>query len=100
MITLSRSFLFALLALSVPLAWADPPAATAVPAAEAAAAVAPAAPPAAAPAPPPAPSTTEPSVILNSQNDSRDTARMLASKALVMMLTVPGLGPFYAGLRP
>jgi len=55
MITLSRSFLFALLALSVPLAWADPPAeatsapaATSVPAPEAAAAVAPAAAPSAA----------------------------------------------------
>src|SRR6267378_490389 len=98
MITLSRSFLFALLALSVPLAWADPPAATAVPAAEAAAAVAPAAAPAAAPAPPPAPSTTEPSVILNSQINSGDTAWMLASMALVLMMTVPGLALFYGGM--
>src|SRR6266481_9192154 len=98
MITLSRSFLFALLALSVPLAWADPPAATAVPAAEAAAAVAPAAAPAAAPTPPPAPSTTEPSVILNSQINSGDTAWMLASMALVLMMTVPGLALFYGGM--
>src|SRR6202043_2129620 len=104
MITLSRSFLFALLALSVPLAWADPPAdatsaaaATSSPAAapEAAAAVAPAA---AAPAAPPAPSTTEPSVILNSQINSGDTAWMLASMALVLMMTVPGLALFYGGM--
>src|ERR1700726_470926 len=91
MITLSRSFLFALLALSVPLAWAD---ATSVPASEAAAAVA----PAAAPAAPPAPSTTEPSVILNSQINSGDTAWMLASMALVLMMTVPGLALFYGGM--
>src|ERR1700736_2076942 len=104
MITLSRSFLFALLALSVPLAWADPPAdatsAAAAPsspaaAPEAAAAVAPAA---AAPAAPPAPSTTEPSVILNSQINSGDTAWMLASMALVLMMTVPGLALFYGGM--
>src|ERR1700731_3599371 len=101
MITLSRSFLFALLALSVPLAWADPPAeatsapaATSVPAPQAAAAVA----PAAAPAAPPAPSTTEPSVILNSQINSGDTAWMLASMALVLMMTVPGLALFYGGM--
>ena len=105
MVTLSRSFLFALLALSVPLAWADPPAdatsasaATAAPAPEAAAAVAPAAAPAAAPATPPAPSATEPSVILNSQINSGDTAWMLASMALVLMMTVPGLALFYGGM--
>src|SRR2546422_5801678 len=102
MITLSRSLLFALLALSVPLAWADPPQATPAPAATsapastpgAAAAVAPAATPAA----PPAPSTTEPSVILNSQINSGDTAWMLASMALVLMMTVPGRALFYGGM--
>src|SRR6266436_10407655 len=98
MITLSRSFLFALLALSVPLAWADAPAATSVPAAEAAAAVAPAAASAAASTAPPAPSTTEPSVILNSQINSGDTAWMLASMALVLMMTIPGLALFYGGM--
>src|SRR6202521_2100835 len=105
MITLSRSLLFALLALCVPLAWADPPAeatsapaATSVHAPEAAAAVAPAGAPAAAPAAPPAPSTTEPSVILNSQINSGDTAWMLASMALVLMMTVPGLALFYGGM--
>ena len=111
MITLSQSFLLALLALSVPLAWADPPAdVTSAPAAtsapapapEAAAAVAPAAAPgatpAAAPAAVPAPSATQPSVILNSQINSGDTAWMLASMALVLMMTVPGLALFYGGM--
>ncbi|TLY68468.1 MAG: ammonium transporter, partial [Gammaproteobacteria bacterium] len=111
MTTLSRSLLFVLLALPVPLAWADPPAeATAAPVAtsapapapEAAAPVAPAAAPAAASAAastaPPAPSTTEPSVILNSQINSGDTAWMLASMALVLMMTVPGLALFYGGM--
>src|ERR1700736_2196946 len=103
MITLSRSFLFALLALSVPLAWAEPPADTSsAPAATSAPAAAPQAAAAVAPAPsaapPPAPSTTEPSVILNSQINSGDTAWMLASMALVLMMTVPGLALFYGGM--
>src|SRR5712691_1017732 len=93
MITLSRSFLFALLALSVPLAWADPPAdTTSAPAATSAPA------PAAAPAAPPAPSTAEPSVILNSQINSGDTAWMLSSTALVLLMTIPGLALFYGGM--
>src|SRR5881275_1543947 len=83
MTTLSRSLLFVLLALPVPLAWADP-----LPAAVSAAAS----------TAPPAPSTTEPSVILNSQINSGDTAWMLASMALVLMMTVPGLALFYGGM--
>jgi len=47
--------------------------------------------------PPPA-STSEPSVILNSQINSGDTAWMLASMALVLMMTVPGLALFYGGM--
>ena len=47
--------------------------------------------------PPPA-STTEPSLILNSQINSGDTAWMLASMALVLMMTVPGLALFYGGM--
>src|SRR5881275_3585670 len=83
MTTLSRSLLFVLLALPAPLAWADP-----LPAAVSAAAS----------TAPPAPSTTEPSVILNSQINSGDTAWMLASMALVLMMTVPGLALFYGGM--
>src|SRR6202521_4538895 len=105
MITLSRSLLFALLALCVPLAWADPPAeatsapaATSVHAPEAAAAVAPAGAPAAAPAAPPAPSTTEPQLIGADKINSGDTAWMLSSTALVLLMTIPGLALFYGGM--
>jgi Amt family ammonium transporter len=47
---------------------------------------------------PPAASTTQPSLILNSQINSGDTAWMLASMALVLMMTVPGLALFYGGM--
>src|SRR5881227_2829401 len=83
MTTLSRSLLFVLLALPAPLAWADP-----LPAAVSAAAS----------TAPPAPSTTEPSVILNSQINSGDTAWMLASMGLVLMMTFPGFALFYGGM--
>ena len=56
---------------------------------------------AAAPTPattPPAASATEPSVILNSQINSGDTAWMLTSSALVLMMTIPGLALFYGGM--
>jgi len=96
MSTLMRSALFTLLALSVPSAWAEPPVGAA-PASTAASAPAAAAAPAAAPAPP-APSTSEPSVILNAQINSGDTAWMLTSMALVLMMTVPGLALFYGGM--
>jgi len=68
--------------------------------AESASAVAgnPATAPGAAQATPPPASTTEPSVILNSQINSGDTAWMLASMALVLMMTVPGLALFYGGM--
>jgi Amt family ammonium transporter len=55
------------------------------PPAEAPAPVAPATPPAAAPAPPP-------------KIDKGDTAWMLTSAALVLMMTIPGLFLFYGGL--
>jgi ammonium transporter, Amt family len=98
MSTLLRAVLFTLLALSVPSAWADPPA-EAASASTAASASAPAAAAAAAVAPaPPAPSTAEPSVVLNAQINSGDTAWMLTSMALVLMMTVPGLALFYGGM--
>lgn len=53
---------------------------------------------AAVPATPPAASSTEPSVILNSQINSGDTAWMLTSSALVLMMTIPGLALFYGGM--
>jgi Amt family ammonium transporter len=78
----------------------DKAAAPAAPAAATAAAATPVAPPAApaAAATPPAASSTEPSVVLNSQLNSGDTAWMLTSSALVLMMTIPGLALFYAGM--
>ena len=57
---------------------------------------APATPPPAPPAPPA--STTEPSLIPNAQINAGDTAWMLTSTALVLMMTVPGLALFYGGM--
>ena len=54
------------------------------------------APAAASPAAPP--STTEPSFIPNAQLNAGDTAWMLTSTALVLMMTVPGLALFYGGM--
>jgi Amt family ammonium transporter len=68
------------------------PAATAAPAAAAPAAAAPAA---AAPAGPPACSAT---VLQKCTPNSGDTAWMLTSMALVLMMTIPGLGLFYGGM--
>jgi Amt family ammonium transporter len=52
--------------------------------------------PAAAPAAPPAP--TEPFMIEISKINSGDTAWMLASTALVLLMTIPGLALFYGGM--
>jgi len=52
--------------------------------------------PAAAPAAPPAP--TEPLMIEISKINSGDTAWMLASTALVLLMTIPGLALFYGGM--
>jgi Amt family ammonium transporter len=107
MITMPRLCLLGLVALSTPMAWAAPqdtaPATSsaaasseATPAAETPAAAAAATP--AATATPPPPSATEPSVILNSQINSGDSAWMLTSMALVLMMTIPGLALFYGGM--
>ncbi len=74
----------------------DKPAAAAAPVAAAAAPAPAAAPPT--PPPPPAASTTEPSAITNAQINSGDTAWMLTSSALVLMMTIPGLALFYGGM--
>src|SRR5581483_4804345 len=86
----------------------DQPAAAAAPAAPApaAAAAAPAAAAAAAPAAPsgpPAcaaagPSNAPPAIVTKCTPNSGDTAWMLTSMALVLMMTVPGLGLFYGGM--
>ena len=66
----------------------------AAPSAPAAAPVVPAAAPA--PAAPPAP--TKPELIDTSKINSGDTAWMLASMALVLMMTIPGVALFYGGM--
>ncbi len=74
-------------------AWADEAPAAAAPAAPAAAggeAAAAAAPAAAAP--------TEPTIVKFSDINSGDTAWMLTSTALVLMMTIPGLALFYGGM--
>ena len=84
-----------LIGLSVPVFADDKPAESA-PAAAAPAAGAAAAPAAAASAAPPAP--TEPVVVTNDKINSGDTAWMLASTALVLLMTIPGLALFYGGM--
>jgi len=66
----------------------------AAPSAPAATPVAPAAAPA--PAAPPAP--TKPELVDTSKINSGDTAWMLASMALVLMMTIPGVALFYGGM--
>jgi Amt family ammonium transporter len=69
-------------------AWADEAPAAAAAAAAAAADAAPAA----------APTPTEPTIVKFSDINSGDTAWMLTSTALVLMMTVPGLALFYGGM--
>jgi Amt family ammonium transporter len=73
--------------------YAQTTAPTAVPAAAAAPATPPAPPPACANDPDP-----KKAVLTNCTPNSGDTAWMLTSMALVLMMTVPGLGLFYGGM--
>src|SRR5215471_4707926 len=68
------------------------------PTAPAAAPAAPAAPAAAAPAAPAAPPSCSASVLEKCTGNSGDTAWLLTSVALVLMMTIPGLGLFYGGM--
>ncbi|MDQ1258980.1 MAG: ammonium transporter, Amt family, partial [Pseudomonadota bacterium] len=83
-----------------PLAWAQAPAASE----PAAAVAAPAEPAAAAPATPAAPAVAEaaaeaaPAAAPAPKLDSGDTAWMLTSTLLVILMTIPGLALFYGGL--
>ncbi|HLJ70461.1 MAG TPA: hypothetical protein VKU03_04030, partial [Roseiarcus sp.] len=72
-----------------------PAAATPAPAATAAAPAAQAGPPACAAA---GPNNSPPAVVTKCTPNSGDTAWMLTSMALVLMMTVPGLGLFYGGM--
>ncbi|MGC1387486.1 MAG: ammonium transporter [Steroidobacteraceae bacterium] len=92
---LPQLVLLSLLTFSLPAAWAkDAPgaAATAAPQQQAPAAAAPASAPDAAPAP------TEPQLVGVDKINSGDTAWMLTSTALVLMMTIPGLALFYGGM--
>jgi ammonium transporter, Amt family len=75
----------------LPVAADEAPAAAAAPAAASGEAAAPAAAPAAA-------APTEPYLAKFSDINSGDTAWMLTSTALVLMMTIPGLALFYAGM--
>ena len=105
MTNLSRLVFLGIVALSAAPAWADTPPPDAAPAASAPApgtaaspaegapaATAAAAPAAAAPAP------TEPQLIGTDKINSGDTAWMLTSTALVLLMTIPGLALFYGGM--
>jgi ammonium transporter, Amt family len=91
MINMSRLLIIGILAFSIPSAWADDAASAAAPAATEAAAA-----PAADAATPPAP--TEPQLIGTDKISGGDTAWMLTSTALVLMMTIPGLALFYGGM--
>ena len=98
MIKLSRLVVLGLLTFSITAAWAEDTPASAPSAASAAApaaaeSAAPAAADAAAPAGP-----TEPTLIGTDKINSGDTAWMLTSTALVLMMTIPGLALFYGGM--
>ncbi len=99
---LLRVLLLGVLTLSTSSLWADTnaaDAASAVSAPSAAAAPTAAEPAAAAPAAdaaPPAP--TEPQLIGADKISAGDTAWMLTSTALVLMMTIPGLALFYGGM--
>ena len=100
---LSRSIALGLLALGAHAAWAQTTPATAAadsPPAAASATAAPAGADAAAPAEasstPPAP--TEPVLVGTDKISAGDTAWMLTSTALVLMMTIPGLALFYGGM--
>ncbi len=81
-----------MLTLSLPAAWADDaPASAAPPGVATPAAATPAA--AAAPAP-----ITQPTLVAADKISAGDTAWMLTSTALVLMMTVPGLALFYGGM--
>src|SRR6202040_2216062 len=95
MTKLSRLVVLGLLTFSIPAAWAEDTPASAAPTAQTAAPATaePAAADAAAPAAP-----TEPQLIGTDKINSGDTAWMLTSTALVLMMTIPGLALFYGGM--
>jgi ammonium transporter, Amt family len=103
MTKLSRLVCLGLLTLSTSAVWADDAPATTTPAAAASAAAPTDAASAATPAPAAAaataaPAPTEPVLVGFDKINSGDTAWMLTSVALVLLMTVPGLALFYGGM--
>jgi Amt family ammonium transporter len=93
MSNLTRWAFIAMLTLAVPMAWADDtPAPAAAPAAGTAAASGSDTAAAAAPA------LTEPVLVGADKISAGDTAWMLTSTALVLLMTIPGLALFYGGM--
>lgn len=94
---LARLAVLGLLTLTIPTVWAEDAPSAAASAAQAPASATPAAADSAA-APPAAPAPTEPQLIGTDKINSGDTAWMLTSTALVLMMTIPGLALFYGGM--
>jgi Amt family ammonium transporter len=95
---LRRLVVLGLLTISIPTVWADDTPATAASAAQASAPAADSAAPAAADAATAPAAPTEPQLIGTDKINSGDTAWMLTSTALVLMMTIPGLALFYGGM--
>jgi Amt family ammonium transporter len=95
MTTLSRLVVLGLLTFSIPAAWAEDTPASAAPTTQTAA---PAAAEGAAADAAAAAAPTEPQLIGTDKINSGDTAWMLTSTALVLMMTIPGLALFYGGM--
>ncbi|HEY4442764.1 MAG TPA: ammonium transporter [Steroidobacteraceae bacterium] len=99
MTTLLRRLVFiGLLTLSIPAVWAEDTPATTPSAAQASAPAADSTAPAAADAATAPAAPTEPQLIGTDKINSGDTAWMLTSTALVLMMTIPGLALFYGGM--
>ena len=99
MTTLLRRLVFiGLLTLTVPAVWAEDTPATTPSAAQASAPAADSTAPAAADAATAPAAPTEPQLIGTDKINSGDTAWMLTSTALVLMMTIPGLALFYGGM--
>jgi Amt family ammonium transporter len=94
----SRLVLLCLLACGVPMAWAEDAPASATVAAPSAASESAATSASTAAAAPAAAAPTEPFVTEAEKISSGDTAWMLTSTALVLMMCVPGLALFYGGM--
>jgi ammonium transporter, Amt family len=99
MTTLLRPLvLVGLLTISIPAVWAEDTPASAASAAQTSAPAAESSAPAAADAAAAPAAPTEPQLIGTDKINSGDTAWMLTSTALVLMMTIPGLALFYGGM--